>query len=141
MAAIASETTAIPAAADDPHVWLEEVEGERALAWVKERNDECLSDAAFPSAGNIKETNAYKRILGILDSKDKIPGITRIGNDGEAPVCVCVSVCVCVCVCCGALACVQMCNVKQKEARESCERDERLSEQTHSAGLLPGLYI
>ena len=107
MSAIASETTtATPAAADDPHVWLEEVEGERALAWVKERNDECLSGAAFPSAGNIMETNAYKRILGILDSKDKIPGITRIGNDGEATVCVCVCVCVRVCRAKRACSCV-----------------------------------
>ena len=29
-------------AADDPHLWLEEVQGDKALAWVRERNAETL---------------------------------------------------------------------------------------------------
>jgi len=34
------------------------------------------------AVGDPAATESYKRILSILDSKDKIPGITRIGNDG-----------------------------------------------------------
>lgn len=61
----------------DPHVWLEDVLGEKPLQWVRERNEACIA-----SVGDPLKTNSYKRILGILDSKDKIPGVTRIGELG-----------------------------------------------------------
>ena len=32
-----------PAPPDDPHAWLEDVEGEKALAWVRERNAACVA--------------------------------------------------------------------------------------------------
>ena len=59
----------------DPHKFLEEVLGEKPLAWVKERNAECIDKYGDPT-----KTEDYKRILAILDSKDKIPGIAQIGN-------------------------------------------------------------
>ncbi len=40
---VMTETPAEPSVADtDPHLWLEEIEGERALAWVRARNDRTL---------------------------------------------------------------------------------------------------
>jgi prolyl oligopeptidase len=75
-----------PAAADDkgkdkdkmndPFLWLEEVTGEKALAWVKERNAE--STAELTKGPEFKELN--DRLLKILDSKEKIP---YVGKRGE----------------------------------------------------------
>ena len=72
-------TTANPPPVDDPHHWLEEVLGTEALARVEELNAKCLE-----AVGDPKETPAYTRIKGILDSKDKIPSIYRIGTDPSA---------------------------------------------------------
>ena len=49
---------------DDPHLWLEDVLGERPLSWVAEVNKKCIDDVGDP-----KETESYKRIKDILDSK------------------------------------------------------------------------
>ncbi|MFO0908861.1 MAG: prolyl oligopeptidase family serine peptidase [Isosphaeraceae bacterium] len=61
---------------DDPFAWLEEVAGEKPLSWVKERNSE--------SVGTLTRDNAFhemeSRILQILDSKDRIPGIAKHGE-------------------------------------------------------------
>ena len=62
---------------NDPHKFLEDVLGDDALAWVKERNAECISKFGDPTL-----TDDYKRILSILDSKDKIPHITQNSFDG-----------------------------------------------------------
>lgn len=70
---------AAAAPSDDPHLWLEDVLGDKQLSWVEERNDECLE-----ALGDPKETETYKRILSILDSKDKIPNAYRIGNGPDA---------------------------------------------------------
>ena len=78
MAAASADPPTPPASAsDDPHAWLEDVLGEKPLEWVKERNAQCLARVGDPIT-----TESYRRILGILDSKDKIPAIGRIGNDG-----------------------------------------------------------
>mmetsp|Transcript_47741 Transcript_47741/g.88926 ORF Transcript_47741/g.88926 Transcript_47741/m.88926 type:complete len:820 (+) Transcript_47741:9-2468(+) len=61
----------------DPHAWLEDVLGEKQLEWAKGRNEECIATVGDPS-----KLETYKRILAIYDSKDKIPGLRRIGNDG-----------------------------------------------------------
>jgi prolyl oligopeptidase len=82
-----------PAAAEqtdplDPHIWLEEVAGEKPLAWVRERNSRCV--AALGETPDFKTLES--RILSILDSKEKIPFVTKIGDryynfwrDGEHP--------------------------------------------------------
>jgi prolyl oligopeptidase len=64
------------AAADDPHVWLEDVGGERQLAWVRERNAECVAELAADDAFRTLEA----RLLSILDSDEKIPLVTKIGD-------------------------------------------------------------
>jgi prolyl oligopeptidase len=82
-----------PAAAEqteplDPHIWLEEVAGAKPLAWVRERNSRCV--AALGETPDFKTLES--RILSILDSKEKIPFVTKIGDryynfwrDGEHP--------------------------------------------------------
>jgi len=61
---------------DDPHRWLEEVTGARQLQWVRERNAE--SEAALAAAATFRDLEG--RILAILDSREKIPYVTRIGD-------------------------------------------------------------
>ena len=60
---------------DDPYQWLEEVIGEKPLAWVKERNAE--------STGELTQSEQFHalnhRILEILDSDARIPAIEKIG--------------------------------------------------------------
>jgi prolyl oligopeptidase len=67
---------AAPVAAEDPYLWLEEVTSERALAWVRERNQ--ASQAELEAAPGFAATR--DRIRGILDSKDKLPYVTRRGG-------------------------------------------------------------
>ncbi len=64
------------AAKDGEHAWLEDVEGERALAWVKEQNE-----AAVEALGDPKGGILYDRILAIMDSKDKIPHVRCHADD------------------------------------------------------------
>src|SRR3990167_1703171 len=60
----------------DPHLWLEEVQGERALAWVRERN------AATRAVLQQHPRFATMRdgFRAILDSADKIPYVSRRGE-------------------------------------------------------------
>jgi prolyl oligopeptidase len=60
---------------DDPFLWLEEVEGERAVAWVEERN--ALTLARFGGAGTIADRDS---LAAILDRPDKLPAIARRGR-------------------------------------------------------------
>jgi len=72
MALLAASTfiAASPAPADDdPFAWLEEVEGAKALAWVKEQN--AKSTALLEKQPEYQPI--YEKTLQILDSKDKIP--------------------------------------------------------------------
>lgn len=61
---------ALPAAAqDDPHQWLEEVEGEKAIEWVKARNAESEAElTADPRYEPLRQ-----RVRDILNATDKIP--------------------------------------------------------------------
>ena len=60
---------------NDPHRWLEEIEGDAALAWCREQN--ARTEAAL---GDPKQSDAYRKILAIADSKEKIPHVGRIGG-------------------------------------------------------------
>ena len=62
--------------AEDPYLWLEEVQGEKALNWVRERNRE--SRAVLEKFPRFDAMRA--RILDILDSKEKIPDVSRRGD-------------------------------------------------------------
>jgi prolyl oligopeptidase len=60
---------------DDPHLWLEDVLGEPALAWVRQRNA-----ATEATLGGDPEFAANRaRILAILDSTERIPYVGKRG--------------------------------------------------------------
>jgi prolyl oligopeptidase len=61
---------------DDPYLWLEEVDGEPALAWVRERN--AASQAVLEAEPAYAALQA--RLLAVLNSKDRIAHITRRGD-------------------------------------------------------------
>src|SRR6185295_6051152 len=53
----------------DPYMWLEEVEGVKALAWAKEQNRKTIAELEA-----VKEYKPiYERTRQILDSQDRIP--------------------------------------------------------------------
>ncbi len=64
-----------PVVSDDPYAWLEDVGGDRQLAWVREQN--AKSEAELASTPEFKRLEAD--ILAILDSDAKIPGVEKIG--------------------------------------------------------------
>jgi prolyl oligopeptidase len=72
----ASLTAQAQTPADDPYLWLEEVQGEKALNWVRERNRE--SRAVLEKHPRFEAMRA--RFLEILDSKEKIPSVSRRGD-------------------------------------------------------------
>ena len=57
------------------HGWLEEVLGDRALGWVKDRNRLTLEALGDPASKAL-----YRRLLGILESREKIPHVRLIGD-------------------------------------------------------------
>jgi prolyl oligopeptidase len=62
-------SAALPTAEADPHLWLEEVTGEKALDWVRARNARTESDlAATPEFARMEGS-----FLEVLDSKERIP--------------------------------------------------------------------
>lgn len=73
---------------EDPNLWLEEVEGEEALDWVREQNG-----VSMEALGSDPGFEAMKdRLLAIYDSDDRIPYVTKRGDwyynfwrDGEHP--------------------------------------------------------
>jgi prolyl oligopeptidase len=59
----------------DTYLWLEEIEGHRAVAWVateNERTETFLQDATYRAD--------YKAALAILDSDEKIPFVAKVGE-------------------------------------------------------------
>lgn len=66
---------ASPAVADDPFLWLEDVEGEKALAWVREKNARTQAELGTQPEFQALEAS----IRAILDSDAKIPAVTKIG--------------------------------------------------------------
>ncbi|SFY40380.1 prolyl oligopeptidase [Streptomyces atratus] len=60
---------------EDPYLWLEDVEGEAALEWVAERNNETEAALAADSGfAPLKE-----RLREVLDASDRIPYAVRRG--------------------------------------------------------------
>ena len=70
-----TEETSV-AAAEDPYLWLEDVEGEKALDWVRAQN------AASKDSLESLEGFAQLRddLRAILDSNDKIPFVREMGG-------------------------------------------------------------
>ncbi len=71
-----SQDASTTATTDDPHVWLEDVSGEKALDWVKARNEKAKqrieSDPSFEKLRN--------DLLEILDSNARIPFVAKNGE-------------------------------------------------------------
>jgi len=61
---------------DDPYQWLEEIEGARALAWVREHN--ARTEAELAATPQFRQLEADIRT--ILDSDAKIPYVEKIGD-------------------------------------------------------------
>jgi prolyl oligopeptidase len=59
---------------DDPYLWLEEVEGDRALAWVADQN--ARTRARFADAGFEADRDALRTAL---DRPGRLPHVTRRG--------------------------------------------------------------
>ncbi len=59
---------------DDPYLWLEDIEGERALAWVAAENDRTLKTFGGAEFAADRDT-----LAAILDRPDKLPLVARRG--------------------------------------------------------------
>ena len=66
----------VNSALNDPYLWLEEVQGDKALAWVRERN--AVSTSLLQAQPLFADNKA--KVLAILNNRDQIPGVTRRGN-------------------------------------------------------------
>lgn len=64
-----------PASDTDEFLWLEEIEGARALAWVNDQNGRTRGMLASPAF-----ERSFERILAVLDSDDRIPMVARHGD-------------------------------------------------------------
>ncbi len=61
---------------DDPYLWLEDVNGERALNWVREQN--ARAEKEFAAHARYEPLRAD--LLRILNSRDRIPMVNRLGR-------------------------------------------------------------
>ncbi|RZJ38524.1 MAG: S9 family peptidase, partial [Brevundimonas sp.] len=81
-----AQNTPAPAAAEgfaqsdasDPYLWLEEVEGERAMAWVRAHNERSLGVLQ----GDPRYDTLHQQALALVESRDRIPspGFNRDGT-------------------------------------------------------------
>jgi prolyl oligopeptidase len=62
--------------AADPYLWLEDVQGEKALAWVRERNAE--SEGLLQARPGFDKLKTSLR--EVLDSREQIPYVSRRGD-------------------------------------------------------------
>jgi prolyl oligopeptidase len=60
---------------DDPYLWLEDITGERSLAWVREQNAATIRELE----ASADFTTLRRRLLSIFDSKERIPRIAKRG--------------------------------------------------------------
>src|ERR1700676_3642714 len=66
-------TIAVPD--DDPYLWLEEIEGERALDFVEQQNRQTLQKVGGAGFAGDRDT-----LAAIYDRPDNIPYVTRRGG-------------------------------------------------------------
>ncbi len=60
----------------DPYRWLEDVQGDAALAWVRARN--AKTQELLQARPDFEPTR--RQLLAILDSKDRVPAVVRRGD-------------------------------------------------------------
>ena len=63
------------AAVEDPYLWLEETDSAKAMDWVKARNAETVSKYA----NSADFSTMRDQILEVMDSKEKIPYVSKMG--------------------------------------------------------------
>lgn len=68
-------TSSVRGADADPYLWLEEVDGERAMEWVEAHNRATLAD--LQSRPEYPEL--YRQALEVLDSASRLPVVTQRG--------------------------------------------------------------
>ncbi len=61
---------------DDPYIWLEERDGDKALEWVRSHDEATLNEFKNDSNFAVFQTQA----LAILDAKDRIPYVSIMGE-------------------------------------------------------------
>ncbi|WP_132086055.1 prolyl oligopeptidase family protein [Caulobacter sp. BK020] len=61
---------------DDPYKWMEEIEGERPLAWAKAENTRSLAILQ----GDSRYAGLEAQALAILNAKDRVPGVSFAGD-------------------------------------------------------------
>lgn len=61
---------------EDPHIWLEDIEGKEALEWVSNQNQQTV--ASVTQADDFKDLQG--RLKDIYDSKDRIPYVSKQGD-------------------------------------------------------------
>ncbi len=60
----------------DPYLWLEEVDGEQALDWVRAQNERSVAElSSGPEFAQLQD-----RLLAVLDSDDRIPYVQKQGD-------------------------------------------------------------
>jgi prolyl oligopeptidase len=64
--------------ATDPYLWLEEIEGERAMAWVEAQNERSLGVLR----GDPRFETLHQQALEIVQARDRIPGV-GFNHDGR----------------------------------------------------------
>lgn len=62
-------STGMAMTGDDPHLWLEEVEGERAIAWVRQQNERSLGVLE----GDARYAQLHADALALANSRDRLP--------------------------------------------------------------------
>ena len=61
---------------EDPYLWLEEVDGQRAIRWVRARNQDTVRK--WGERSSFKRLR--ERLLEVFDSEDRIPGVGKMGH-------------------------------------------------------------
>ncbi len=61
---------------DDPYMWLEDVNGDRAMTWVRGENSICTNQLdTVPGFKDMQE-----KLLTIMNSRERIPGVAKHGK-------------------------------------------------------------
>jgi prolyl oligopeptidase PreP (S9A serine peptidase family) len=68
------------ASVDDPYVYLEEAEGDKAIEFALSANKMCLRALGDPTAST---SSRYSRILSSLESDERIPFVSKMGKDNN----------------------------------------------------------
>lgn len=76
MAALVSVGAAAETVAEDPFLWLEDIDGAKALAWVKQHND--VTERRLRATP--EHDALYREALAVLDSASRVPEVVQRGN-------------------------------------------------------------